>query len=144
MWSIVGSIIVILISVAYFIMSIPLSPMAKLFPMIITTATAAFAIIWLISSIKDYIKKPTGFEINMSPEMIKLTAILFVQLFIYVFVIQIIGFYVSTLLFLIIVMWTLKLKRYIQMVSVSIVTLLIVMIVFDRYLHVDLPSGLLM
>ena len=136
-----GASIVLILSAFYFSMSLSLPPLARMFPQIVTVVTGVLAIIWLISSFADQVKKPEKISIEMSPKLIKLLTFLFIQLFAYVFLNEVLGFYVTTFIFLMVGMCTLGYRRYGYMAAISMTLLVIIKIVFDGYLNVKLPPG---
>ncbi len=59
----------------------------------------------------------------------------------YLLVMQIVGYYISTFLFLVAVMYFLSYRKYITMVAVSGGWLLFAYVVFQRMLYIPLPQG---
>jgi putative tricarboxylic transport membrane protein len=62
----------------------------------------------------------------------------------YLIIMQIVGYYISTLLFLISVMYFLSYRKYVAMFAVSGGWLLFAYLVFQRMLYIPLPQGKLM
>lgn len=71
--------------------------------------------------------------------MVLLSMILIV---VYVFIIAKLGFYVSTLLFLTLILWITKVRRLLTLVTVPIGTLLFLFLFFQKLLKVSLPTGI--
>ena len=59
----------------------------------------------------------------------------------YLLIMQIVGYYISTLLFLISVMYFLSYRKYVTMFAVSGGWLLFAYLVFQRMLYIPLPQG---
>lgn len=92
------------------------------------------SIILILQSLKIKNEKVSG-----NTKMVLLSMILIV---VYVFIIAKLGFYVSTLLFLTLILWITKVRRLLTLVTVPIGTLLFLFLFFQKLLKVSLPTGI--
>ncbi len=146
--NIVASLLFIALSIWLFITSyfFPKAPSSMfgpgLFPMILASGLMIMSIILLVQTLLE--KKNSnhsGIDIK-SPE-IRRSFTSLIATIIYVIAMNYLGFIVSTVIFLLFLMYLLKNREYIKMIIVSIVVSIAIQIIFKTVLHITLPSGFL-
>lgn len=145
----VSAIVLFLFSILYLILTIKL-PKYELVPVDADVVPLVLGITLLILSIMLFFIKSTEADeekqIPIIPEkkedfiMILVVAIL---IFLYIFLLERLGFVLTTILFLFVTTLSLGYKKHISNVIVSIVVPTVFYIVFDMLLDISLPSGIL-
>ncbi|MDI3535318.1 MAG: Tripartite tricarboxylate transporter TctB family [Thermosediminibacterales bacterium] len=147
MGEMVGSLLVFLVCTFYYYMSVELPPQAKFFPQIILIITGVLSLLWFADSIRKYAKnkddeskKP---KFKMPPELVKTIVAVLAELVLYVTLISKLGYFITTFLFLTITMYTLKMRRHVVIFATSISVIVVIGLVFGKFLHIQLPKGIL-
>jgi|SRR5690554_6931991 len=126
--------------------SIPFTP--DLFPRIVMVITVILAVFLVSSTLSQYLKtKSTESAAGAEEELesdIRLDKLLLVILilFAYVFCIDAIGYLITTLMFLAVLMYVLENRNYIALISTSIITTALTFYVFRYLMMVPLPPGI--
>ena len=122
-----------------FLFSIPSikSVNSRLFPYIICILTVVSATVFLLKTYYHWGKKEDPVDFSG----ILLVLFMVVLLFIYILLIEIIGFYLATPLYLFISMWILGQKNIKLSLIISLLAPLVVYIFFDVLLKLQIPKG---
>ncbi len=147
MKDIIGSILVLIICVAYMNMNMAYPAQAQTFPRAVIIFTAIVAALWLVNAVKKYLSaKAAGATESGSialSEMNKTIIVVLLELLLYVIVVNRLGYFTSTFLYLLITMYTLGYRNKLVLVVLPIAFVAVVGIVFGKLLYIPLPTGLL-
>lgn len=145
----VSAIVLFLFSILYLILTIKL-PKYELVPVDADVVPLVLGITLLILSIMlFFIKSTEADEEKQSPiipekkEDFIMILVVAILIFLYIFLLERLGFVLTTILFLFVTTLSLGYKKHISNVIVSIVVPTVFYIVFDMLLDISLPSGIL-
>lgn len=143
--------VVILVTSLFFLVQAKEFPeRAALFPYLILGLILFFSVLLLINGIRKTTMRKKNIDVpsaddeeRLTFEMIKMPVLLLVTVTAYVVLINILGFFVSTALFMIGILYLLKLRSLKTYVLTISFMLLFIYLLFVKLLHVFLPTGLL-
>ena len=88
-----------------------------------------------------------GFNVNIKNFQLtnswKKVALTIIIMFIYILCLKPLGFVLASVTFMMVLMWVLNYRHYIQSFIISVPTVLFVYYFFTRVIHVTLPAGIL-
>lgn len=117
---------------------------SRLIPQIMIVGLGLFALAALVMSWMQLRQKSADEHVTPFFVRYRREAIVFIMLFIWVYLISIIGFYPSALLFLISTIWYLRGgKMTVSTIVAPVVTLAVIYGVFTLFLRLQLPEGIL-
>lgn len=128
-----------IVAITFFKQSMNMRADAGLFPKFLSISIIILNSLYLISIIKERIKIEKVKE-EMS---VKKFYIMLIISILYIIFIKLIGFILSSLIFLIISMKLLEVKNNKKIILISISTVLIIYICFAIFLNVPMPTGFL-
>lgn len=143
--------VVILVTSLFFLVQAKEFPeRAALFPYLILALFLFFAVLLLITGFRKTAMRKKDIEVPTADDeesltigMIKMPLLILVTVTAYVVLINFLGFFVSTALFMVGILYMLKLKSLKTYVLTILFTLLFIYLLFVKLLHVFLPTGLL-
>lgn len=143
-----AGIIMLVISATLFIKTFELIQEAALYPLILITIFAAFAVFIIINGFKKLDDEKKGKEIELDNEeerihvkLLKSPLITFLIIIIYGLLISMIGFFPATTLFLTAYLWSQKIRDWKAYLFMLVGFNLFIYVVFVLQLNVPLPSG---
>lgn len=145
---IVGAVLII-VSACLFPQTFKFPGTAGIFPQFILVVLAILGIYTLIYGIKETkdlaAKEASGEKTEpvFAWKKDKLPLLGYAFMVVYVLMIQPVGFFVSTTIFMIAFMWFLKIRKPLVMISVTIGTDIFLYVLFVLLLHRSLPAGFL-
>ncbi|WP_069870234.1 tripartite tricarboxylate transporter TctB family protein [Fusibacter sp. 3D3] len=111
------------------------------FPIILSLGLFALCIILIIQSLVSKTEDKTESIDLKSPGIMRSFAS-FLATIVYVSLLQILGFMISSVLYLFFLMLLLKNKEYVKMSIISVVVSVAVYFIFKSVLHITLPTGI--
>lgn len=143
--------VIILVTSLFFIVQAKGFPeRAALFPYLILGLFIFFAILLLINGFRKTTMRAKAIDVpaaddeeQLSFNMIKMPVLILVTVTIYVILINVLGFFVSTAIFMIGILFALGMKSLKAYFLTIVFTLLFIYLLFVKLLHVFLPTGLL-
>jgi len=140
-------ILLIFISVILYKAQVPYTRMAAFFPLILIILLLVLSVVYLIEIFykKKYLDKivVTKKQLSENKKKIYNITLILILLFLYIANISILGFVVSSLVFLIITPYLLGFRNIYILIIFSITFVLVVFLLFKIILTVPLPEGLL-
>lgn len=135
----------LLIVASFFIyLSMDLILEARLFPLIFLILLVAFSILLIIKGLRQKEFKPIDDdEEKISVSLLKKPIVIYIGILIYCLLIPLIGFFPSTIIFMITFIYINKYKNHKVALLTTLITMLSVYFVFVYQLNVNLPSGIL-
>ncbi|WP_157843105.1 tripartite tricarboxylate transporter TctB family protein [Bacillus sp. FJAT-44742] len=145
------SLIVIGLGVVFYILTLDLSPPSDIFPRLVITILIFLGVLLFLKSL--FIKKAYQKEREEEghPEKVigggrKWLGV--ITLFVLVYLIPVLGFYVTSLVFLILFSWYLggarkKISAFFVPIVMAFCTTLVIYAAFDVFLNVPIPDGVL-
>jgi len=115
-------------------------PGPGVFPAIISSMLLVSSIGLIVASFRKGINLEQIFN---NPKLLKRTAVLAISMFLYYIILPLLGFKVTTLLYLSSIGRFLGAKGWISFVIVPIIITIALCFVFQGYLHVKLPTSIL-
>lgn len=123
---------------------------ARVYPLFVIGLLIFLSILLIIDGIKKTKKENNNEQVNYSNDeeklklkTLKMPTIIFASTVLYVILMPIIGFFVSTSFLLIAVMIILKNKNVLSYIGVVLITNIFIYLLFVQMLHVRLPQGIL-
>lgn len=145
---VIGSVVFLIISGLFFVLTLDFPTVAatadvgpSFMPRIYSFFLALLAIILLIQGIRENIKKEK--DSVTTYENIGLVLIIMLLTTVYVFLIPYLGFYLVSLVFIILFLLISRVKKISSIILVSIFTNVFIYVFFERLLHVPIPMGML-
>lgn len=128
--------LVLIVSFIYFFMSSQLSPKAAIYPKFISMILGALSLLFIVKTAltKEVVEKAS------SEFQTKQFFFVFSMAFVYVATINILGYFTSTILFLIVTLFGLKTDKK-RSVLTGIGFSIFVLVIFKLLLNVPLPQG---
>lgn len=134
----------IVISAIFLVMSYDLIAEARLFPLIFLIIMIVFSILLIIKGVnRKEFNSHGDDEEKISIDLLKKPLVLFVGVFLYCLLINLIGFFLSSIIFMIAFMYLNKYKSYKSIIFSTLLTILFVYFIFVYQLNVAIPSGIL-
>ena len=128
-----------IVAITFFKQSINMRADAGLFPKFLSLLTIILNSLYLLNIIKEKVKlKKEKEEIS-----IKKFYIMLIISILYIIFIRLIGFILSSLIFLIVSMKLLELKNNKKIILIAISTVFIIYVCFSIFLNVPMPTGFL-
>lgn len=128
--------VVLLISCIYFLLSMQLSPKAAMYPKFISMILGSLSLIFII---KTFLSKDKEDKKNVDFQT-KQFFFVFSMAFVYIAIINILGYFISTFLFLVITLFGLKTNRK-YAIATGVGFSLFVFVIFKLLLNVPVPRG---
>ena len=126
-----------IVAITFFKQSINMRADAGLFPKFLSLLTIILNSLYLLNIIKEKVKKEKE-EIS-----IKKFYIMLIISILYIIFIRLIGFILSSLIFLIVSMKLLEVKNNKKIILIAISTVFIIYVCFSIFLNVPMPTGFL-
>lgn len=145
-----AGIVILAVSIYFLVQAREFPERAALFPNLILGLFIFFAILLLINGVRKMALQKRDLDVPAADEeerltisMIKMPILILVVVTAYVFLINVLGFFVSTALFMVGILYMLQLRSLKMYLLTIIFTLLFIYLLFVKLLHVFLPTGLL-
>lgn len=136
----------LLVSGVLYIMARDLISEAAIFPIVLIVLLAIFALAILLKGVgrdAESYGEHGDDEEKLNVEMLKSPLIVFAGIFLYCLLITMIGFFISTTIFLVLYLYLNHYRSWVKVVATVLVVNLFIYLLFVQQLNVRLPAGLM-
>ncbi len=136
--------VIIVIAVAAFVLALPMPQQAAVFPKIVAAVLGILGALLVLTTAVRMAKGEAIDEQALDPRILIRPLIFFAMIILYVVLIRVIGFYVTTAAALVVYMYVMGIHHPKTLAITTVSVMVLIYLVFTMALKVRLPKGIFM